>query len=78
MKDIKQLNYNFPPGGHTVFRENNSPLQPEIFNTATYVNPRTRAMLEKSRAPLYYEHFFYKIDEKMFAPLFMGFCTRII
>jgi len=53
-----------------VFRENNSHLQPELFNTATYMNPRTRAMLEKSWAPLYYEHVFCKIDEKMFAPLY--------
>jgi len=29
-------------------------------------------MLEKSWAPLYYEHVFCKIDEKMFAPLY---CT---
>ena len=49
-----------------MFRENYSHLQPELFNTATYINSRTRAMLEKSGAPLYYEHVFCKIDEKMF------------
>ncbi len=53
-----------------MFKENNSHLQPELFNTSTYMHPRTKAMLEKSWAPLYYEHVFCKIDEKMFASLY--------
>lgn len=53
-----------------MFKENYSHLQPELFNTATYMNPRTRAMLEKRWAPLYYKHIFCKIDEKMFVPLY--------
>lgn len=45
-----------------MFKENYSHLQPELFNTATNMHPRTRAMLEKSWAPLFYEHVFRKDD----------------
>ncbi len=40
--------------------KNNLRLQPGLFNTATYMHPRTRAMLKKSWAPLFYEHIFRK------------------
>lgn len=53
-----------------MFRENKSHLQTELFNTTTLMHPRTMAQLEKSWAPIYYEHVFCQIDEKRFAPLY--------
>jgi len=53
-----------------LFRQNSNHRQIDLFNTASYVDPRIRKQLEKSWAPLFYEHVFCKIDEKPFAQLY--------
>ena len=53
-----------------MFRENNSHLQPELFNSMTDMNPKIQEKLLNSWAHLYYEHVFCKIDESLFAPLY--------
>ena len=53
-----------------MFRENDDHRQTDLFNTASDVDPRIRKQLEKSWAPLFYEHIFCKIDEKSFAQFY--------
>ena len=54
-----------------MFRQNINHRQTDLFNTASCVDPRIRKQLEKSWAPLFYEHVFCKIDEKPFAQLYV-------
>lgn len=53
-----------------MFCQNEDHRQTELFNTASSVDPRVRTMLEKSWAPLFYEHVFCQIDERPFAQLY--------
>jgi hypothetical protein len=55
-----------------MFRKNVDHRQTDLFNTASYVDPRVRKQLEKSWAPLFYEHIFCKIDEAPFAQFYAG------
>lgn len=53
-----------------MFRKNVDHRQTDLFNTASYVDPRIRLQLEKSWAPLFYEHIFCQIDEAPFAQFY--------
>ena len=50
-----------------MFRENNSHRQAIFFDSTDTMDPRVKARLDKSWAPIFYEHVFCKIDEKPFA-----------
>lgn len=53
-----------------MFKENNSHLQHELFNSFNDLHPKIQAMLQKSWAPLYYEHVFCQIDESKFKEIY--------
>lgn len=53
-----------------MFRENNAHQQRELFNSFNDLHPKIQAMLEKSWAPIYYEHVFCQIDESKFAEIY--------
>jgi len=53
-----------------MFRINDKHLQQSLFETSRWMNPRVREKLEKSWAPLFYEHVFCNIDEEPFAVLY--------
>lgn len=53
-----------------MFRENNSHRQASLLNSTVTMDPRVKKRLEKSWAPVFYEHVFCKIDEKPFAILY--------
>lgn len=53
-----------------MFRENNSHKQAVLFDSSNWMNPKIREKLEKSWAPIFYEHVFCQIDEKPFAVLY--------
>ena len=53
-----------------MFRENTLHRQEKLFNNLSGMDPRYKKRLEKSWAGLFYQHVFYKIDEKLFAPLY--------
>ncbi|TEB08536.1 hypothetical protein Psch_02100 [Pelotomaculum schinkii] len=53
-----------------MFRENKSHQQPELFNSFNDLHPKIKSILEKSWAPIYYEHVFCKIDESKFAEIY--------
>lgn len=53
-----------------MFRENKGHLQKELFNSFSNMNSKIQEKLQKSWAPLYYEHVFCKIDETKFAQLY--------
>jgi hypothetical protein len=53
-----------------MFRENNSHQQAKFFDSTDTMDPRVKARLDKSWAPIFYEHVFCKIDEKPFAVLY--------
>jgi len=42
----------------------------ELFNSYSLMHPKIQKMLQKTWAPIYYEHVFCKIDEKPFAVLY--------
>jgi len=46
-----------------MFRENVNHLQDSLFESTNWMNPRIKAKLDKSWAPIFYEHVFCKIDE---------------
>lgn len=53
-----------------MFREYTQHAQQSLLNTASWMNPRIKEKVEKSWAPLFYEHVFSQIDEKPFAVLY--------
>ena len=53
-----------------MFRENTKHNQLSLFNTASFMNENVRKKLEKTWAPVFYEHVFCKTDEKPFAVLY--------
>ena len=53
-----------------MFRENTSHRQATFFDSTDTMDPRVKARLDKSWAPIFYEYVFCKIDEKPFAVLY--------
>lgn len=53
-----------------MFKENNGHLQTAIFDSTSWMNPRIKAKLEKTWAPIFYEYVFCNIDENPFAVLY--------
>lgn len=53
-----------------MFKANNSHHQSTLFNTKDMLNDRTKKMLEKSWAPIFYQEVFCNIDETPFAVLY--------
>ena len=53
-----------------MFKENNDHTQVQLLNTSTWMSPSIKKKLLKSWAPIFYEHVFCKIEEKIFAPLY--------
>jgi hypothetical protein len=53
-----------------MFRENNSHRQATFFDSTDTMDPHVKTRLDKSWAPIFYEHVFCKIDEKPFAVLY--------
>lgn len=53
-----------------MFKENNGHLQQDLFTSYTDLHPKIQTMLQKSWAPIYYEHVFCKIDEGKFAEIY--------
>jgi len=53
-----------------MFRVNNTHLQATMFSTMDMLNDRTKKMLDKSWAPVFYQEVFSKIEESPFAVLY--------
>jgi hypothetical protein len=53
-----------------MFKENKDHLQGSILESTNWMSPGIKKKLEKSWAPIFYEHVFCKIDEKPFAALY--------
>ncbi|MCR4431234.1 MAG: transposase [Tepidanaerobacteraceae bacterium] len=53
-----------------MFRENVNHLQDSLFESTNWMNPRIKAKLDKSWAPIFYKYVFCNIDEKPFAVLY--------
>jgi len=53
-----------------VFRKNNGHLQQDLFSSYEWLNPKIRQRLDKTWAPIFYEHVFCQIDETPFAVLY--------
>ncbi|QSQ07713.1 hypothetical protein H0A61_00029 [Koleobacter methoxysyntrophicus] len=53
-----------------MFRENINHLQKSLFESTNWMNPRIKAKLDKSWAPIFYKYVFCKIDEKPFSVLY--------
>lgn len=53
-----------------MFRENKNHSQISILESTNWMNPGIKEKLEKSWAPIFYEHVFCKIDERPFAVLY--------
>lgn len=53
-----------------MFRENNQHRQETLLDSTQWMNPRIKQKLEKSWAPIFYEHVFCKIDEQPFSVLY--------
>jgi hypothetical protein len=53
-----------------MFRANDKHEQETFFDSRQWMNHRVVAKLEKSWAPVFYEHVFKKIDEEPFAVLY--------
>lgn len=53
-----------------MFRENSAHNQFSMFESTNWMSPRIKEKLQKSWAPVFYEHVFCKIDEKPFAVLY--------
>lgn len=53
-----------------MFRENSSHRQASFFDSTDTMDPRVKSRLDKSWAPVFYEHVFCKIDEKPFADIY--------
>lgn len=57
-------------GGFQMFRENTSHQQTSFFDSTDTMDPHVKTRLDKSWAPVFYEHVFCRIDEKPFAVLY--------
>jgi hypothetical protein len=53
-----------------VFKPNEKHKQHSMFESSEWMDPRIRKKLEKSWAPIFYEHVFCNIDEEPFAVLY--------
>ena len=53
-----------------MFRANKGHNQRSMFESTAWMDPRIRAKLDKSWAPIFYEHVFSNIDESPFAILY--------
>ena len=53
-----------------MFRANNNHKQQTLSDSTQWMNTKIREKLEKSWAPIFYEHVFCKIDEEPFAVLY--------
>jgi hypothetical protein len=53
-----------------MFRENISHQQTSFFDSTDTMDPHVKTRLDKSWAPVFYEHVFCRIDEKPFAVLY--------
>jgi len=53
-----------------VFKKNDGHNQQKLYSSYSTLHPRTQKKLEKSWAPIFYEHVFRRIDEKPFAILY--------
>ncbi|MBA1337124.1 MAG: hypothetical protein HPY66_3560 [Firmicutes bacterium] len=53
-----------------MFRANHNHNQQTLFDSTQWMNPKILEKLEKSWAPIFYEHVFCKIDEEPFAVLY--------
>jgi len=53
-----------------MFRENTQHLQQTLLDSSKWMDKRVRASLEKSWAPIFYEHVFLHINERPFAVLY--------
>lgn len=53
-----------------MFRANHNHNQQTLLDSTQWMNPKIREKLERSWAPIFYEHVFCKIDEKPFAILY--------
>jgi hypothetical protein len=53
-----------------MFRANQKHKQQTMFESTQWMNPKIREKLNKSWAPIFYEHVFCKIDEEPFADLY--------
>ncbi|MCR4437392.1 MAG: transposase [Eubacteriales bacterium] len=53
-----------------MFRPNNNHNQLALGDSTQWMSPKIREKLEKSWAPIFYEHVFCKIDERPFAVLY--------
>lgn len=53
-----------------MFRANNNHNQQTLLDSTQWMNPKIREKLQKSWAPIFYEHVFCKIDEEPFAVLY--------
>jgi len=53
-----------------MFKSNDDHTQNSVFDSSAWMDPRIKKKLEKSWAPIFYEHVFCKIDEEPFAVLF--------
>jgi hypothetical protein len=54
----------------TLFKENIAHIQESLFDSSNIMNEGVKRKLEKSWAPIFYEHIFSKIDEKPFAVMY--------
>ena len=53
-----------------MFRENTNHRQTSFFDSSDTMDPRVKARLDKSWAPVFYKHVFCQIDEKPFAVIY--------
>jgi hypothetical protein len=53
-----------------MFNENDEHLQTSLLESTNWMNPRIVKKLKNSWAPIFYEHVFCKIDEKLFTVLY--------
>ena len=53
-----------------MFKENIAHIQESLFDSSNIMNEGVKRKLEKSWAPIFYEHIFGKIDEKPFAVMY--------
>ena len=53
-----------------MFKQNDAHNQQQLYSSYTDLNPKIKERLDKSWAPIFYEHIFCKIDEQPFAVLY--------
>jgi len=61
-----------------MFRENKKHLQEKFFSSTFEIDKNVRERLMKGWSPLYYEHVFSRIGEKIFASLYNKTTVRPI